>query len=187
MSVSLNDSMSKGRAAAHSMPGHFILFGTAPDAKITQSIKILHLEDSIPGKAFVRELLRRDPQNDTAFHITQVDRTVNALEELKLHHFDLVLADLQLLDSDGIETITALRAASPATPIIIHSGSQDNDLLKKALEGGVRCSILKGEEHSATFGPMLKDMSRNDLSHAAGINKSPDHFSASQEVKGWSY
>jgi DNA-binding response OmpR family regulator len=40
----------------------------------------------------------------------------------ELHHYDLVISDMHMPEMDGIEVITAIKAKSPATRIIVLSG-----------------------------------------------------------------
>ncbi len=155
MSPFLHERYTKITAAKSDAQQH-ILSSSASSDHVSQVMKILHIEDSMPGKVLVREWLRRDPENNTIYHVTQVDKVGDALTELHENHYDLVLADLHLPDSYGIETVTALRQASPDTPIIIHTGTQDIKLLEQAMQYGV-CRIPKGNEEAGTFGHKLKD------------------------------
>src|SRR5471030_560737 len=49
---------------------------------------------------------------------------------------DAVLLDLRLPDSEGLSAITAFAQASPATPIIIVSASEDPSEVRRALDLG---------------------------------------------------
>jgi len=123
-----------------------------------QVIRVLHLEDGMPERFFVRELLRRKPGRNTVFEVTHATRMFDALTALEHHLFDLILADLQLPDTAGLETVMALRAAAPDVPIILHSGVMDPDLFKDAAKlCGIRHYIMKGMEDPETFHILLRD------------------------------
>ncbi len=122
-----------------------------------QVIRLLHLEDGLTERFFVREMLRRRPGQNTVFQITHVRRMFDALTALEHHPFDIILADLQLPDTDGLETIMALRAATPDIPIIVHSGIADTNLLKDTKLCGVFRCVMKGQEDIDTFHTILRD------------------------------
>ena len=63
---------------------------------------------------------------------------------------DIVLLDLSLPDSSGLATVQALRAAIPATPIVVLTGQDDNTLAVAALEAGAQDYLVKGKfDHDA--------------------------------------
>jgi len=136
------------------------LLSTSPDIinqPATKTIHVLHLEDGLPERFFVRELLRRKPGRNTVFEITHVTRMFGALNALERHHFDLVLADLQLPDTTGLETVMALRAAAPNIPIVLHSGVTDPDFFKGVNLWGIQGHIVKGQENPETFHTLLHE------------------------------
>lgn len=120
-------------------------------------IRLLHLEDGIPERFFIRELLRRRPGPNTIFKITHASRLVDALTALEHYNFDIILADLQLPDTVGLEAIMALRSISLNIPIVIHSGVPDPDILKDGILYGVTRCITKGQEDIETFHVILRD------------------------------
>lgn len=58
---------------------------------------------------------------------------------------DLVLLDLRLPDSDGLELFAALRAAHPAMAVVLLSGERDATIVRQALDGGAAGFIPKTE------------------------------------------
>jgi len=63
---------------------------------------------------------------------------------------DVVLLDLSLPDSAGLNTVRAMRAALPGVPIVILTGHDDNTLDAAALEVGAQDYLVKGQfEHNA--------------------------------------
>jgi len=57
----------------------------------------------------------------------------------------LVLLDLTLPDSVGLATVTALRRASPMTPIVVLTGMEDDLLAVQALTHGAQDYLIKGQ------------------------------------------
>lgn len=73
---------------------------------------VLHVEDSPTDALLTREDFVRFPQ----FRLTQVERLGEALSVLSRDHYAVVLLDLGLPDSQGMETLTRFAAKSLTSP-----------------------------------------------------------------------
>lgn len=63
---------------------------------------------------------------------------------------DIVLLDLSLPDSAGLDTVRAMRAAMHDVPIVVLTGHDDNALVVAALQAGAQDYLVKGQfGHSA--------------------------------------
>ncbi|MBI5438947.1 MAG: diguanylate cyclase [Nitrosomonadales bacterium] len=63
---------------------------------------------------------------------------------------DVVLLDLSLPDSAGLDTVRAMRAALPGVPIVVLTGHDDSALAVAALQAGAQDYLVKGKfEHDA--------------------------------------
>lgn len=58
---------------------------------------------------------------------------------------DVVLLDLSLPDSLGVDTVRAVNAALPGIPIVVFTGYDDNDLALAALRNGAQDYLIKGQ------------------------------------------
>ncbi|MBF0288673.1 MAG: PAS domain S-box protein [SAR324 cluster bacterium] len=65
------------------------------------------------------------------------------LEEFRKKHPDLLLLDLHMPEVDGFQVITAVRDASPDTPIIVISGTSTIETVIAAIRSGANDFILK--------------------------------------------
>jgi len=63
---------------------------------------------------------------------------------LRNKEYDVVVLDLTLPDSSGLETYFQARAAAEDTPIIILTGNDDEELAKQLVEHGADSYIMKG-------------------------------------------
>jgi len=70
--------------------------------------------------------------------VTPVDRLAAALELLARRQFDAVLLDLQLPDSQGIETLVKLRRASESVPVVVLTRFDDDGLALAAIRRGAQ-------------------------------------------------
>ena len=68
-------------------------------------MKSLLVEDNPADARLIREMLKEAPAG--AFQLQQVARLDSALERLRQETFDVVLLDLGLPDSQGMQTLTA--------------------------------------------------------------------------------
>ncbi len=108
--------------------------------KITH--RLLLVEDNPSDAALLRAMLEevRSEQYETLC-VTTAGQAVNvALRQ----HFDIVLLDLSLPDSQGLETIQKLHAAVPATPIVVLSGLSDEQVSMEAVQHGAQDYLVKG-------------------------------------------
>lgn len=78
-------------------------------------IRVLVVEDDPSYALLVREHLGR-PAIGSEFALVHAERLADALRLLGEHDIDVILADLGLPDSQGIETFLKLRAEAPGVP-----------------------------------------------------------------------
>ncbi len=106
-------------------------------------IQVLLVEDSPTDARIVRDELSQ--ATSASFVVTQVERLSEALQQLKARPFDLVLLDLGLPDSSGLETFARLQAANAAVPILVLSGLADGAIAFKAVQAGAQDYFVKGQ------------------------------------------
>ena len=103
---------------------------------------ILLIEDN-PGDARITQvLLRGDPLCEYSFTQCATLREANAY--LVNNNPDIVLLDLNLPDSTGLDTYRALQKEFPGLPVVIMSGNNDLDLAAKAVRAGAQDYVIKG-------------------------------------------
>jgi PAS domain S-box-containing protein len=109
----------------------------------TQPIDVLLVEDN-PADA---RLLTESLQESTLymFRTTHVSRLSAAVEALGRSLAHVVLLDLSLPDSQGIQTVERLRAAAPGVAVVVLTGLQDEALALQAVRMGVQDYLVKGQ------------------------------------------
>jgi len=104
---------------------------------------VLLIEDN-PGDArLIREMIAEDP--DAPFELHCADRLSHGLDFLASRPAGLVLLDLSLPDSLGLETFARVFEHSPAVPIIVLTGTDDSTVALKAVQGGAQDYLVKGK------------------------------------------
>ena len=110
---------------------------------MSESHNVLLIEDN-PGDArLIREMLAEDPGAPFALHFA--DRLARGLEHLASNQTGLVLLDLSLPDSFGLDTFAKVFAHSPDVPIIVLTGNDDQRVALSAVKGGAQDYLVKGK------------------------------------------
>ena len=118
------------------------------------AIRILLVEDN-PGDARLVEILLSEVETPR-FGITHVERLDEAIEHLREGEFEVVLLDLSLPDSSGLETVSWMRAAAPRTPMVVLSGQDDEETALRALKGGAEDYLVKGRGGGDTIARVIR-------------------------------
>ena len=120
----------------------------------THPIEILLVEDN-PGDArLVREALADEAPGE--FAVTTVDRLKDALARIHTERFDAVLCDLGLPDSTELGAVQAIVAGTPMLPLVVLTGSHDEDLGRAAINLGAQDYLVKGETRAPTVARTLR-------------------------------
>jgi len=106
-------------------------------------IKVLLVEDN-PGDArLLEEDLREVPGQE--FELTHVERLEEASERLREEEYDVVLLDLSLPDSSGLDTVKRTFNEAPTMPIVVLTGLDDESLGLSAVREGAQDYLVKGQ------------------------------------------
>lgn len=105
-----------------------------------EAIKILIIEDSITEAYMLSSTLKKN-----GFDIASSQSLEGGLEILANGQIDLTLLDLSLPDSTGIDSLVKVHAHSPAVPIIVLTGLEDEAVASQALKEGAQDYLIKGQ------------------------------------------
>ena len=106
-------------------------------------IRLLLVEDN-PGDArLVREHLA-EVDGGQRFCLADAPTLAQAAAVVAHGPFDIVLLDLSLPDSSGLETLAHWRTISPDLPVIVLTGSDDEALAIAAVREGAQDYLVKG-------------------------------------------
>jgi diguanylate cyclase (GGDEF)-like protein len=104
--------------------------------------KVLLIEDN-PGDARLIQAMIEEEEG-APFQLHFADRLALGLEHLSASETALVLLDLSLPDSFGLETFTKVYTHSPTVPIIVLTGNDDQKVALSAVKGGAQDYLVKG-------------------------------------------
>ena len=108
------------------------------------SFRILHIEDNDLQIVLVEKLLAKKLKEED-----YVYKPCRSLEEAKRSMeegcTDVVLVDLMLPDSTGVDSVKAVKTACPNVPIIVLTGTDDVDVAKATIHAGASTYVRKSD------------------------------------------
>ncbi len=108
------------------------------------SIQVLLIENDCVDAKQVLDLLNQHKSGMMDLSITWVMALADGMNELAARTYDVVLLNLGLPDSDGIDTLVQVRERSKTIPIVVLSGSDDKNLALAAVQNGAQDFLVKG-------------------------------------------
>ncbi|PZD75122.1 Phytochrome-like protein cph1 [Acaryochloris thomasi RCC1774] len=111
------------------------------------ALSILVVEDSPSDTNLLRQIFIRTGRVD--WSLTTAERLSEGLEIAQQSYFDVVLLDLSLPDSEGLETVSTFVERVPKLPIVVLTIADDEQLALDAIHQGAQDYLVKGEITSA--------------------------------------
>ncbi|MBE0437626.1 MAG: PAS domain-containing protein, partial [Methylomicrobium sp.] len=107
------------------------------------SYRVLLIEDDPSDAHLVSRYLKLSA--DVGFELTWVVSLSEGLAQLQKNEHDILLLDLSLPDSKGLETVKAIRSFTRSSlPLIVLTGHDDTAFALDILESGVQDYLIKG-------------------------------------------
>jgi serine phosphatase RsbU (regulator of sigma subunit) len=113
------------------------------------SLKVLLIEDNPLDARLIQIMLAEAGAG--LFSLERVDRLATGLARLAKGDIGMVLLDLSLPDSHGLDTFQKVHADFPNVPIIVMSGLSDETVAVNAVHEGAQDYLVKGQ----VGGPLL--------------------------------
>ncbi|MDR3712994.1 MAG: PAS domain S-box protein [Puia sp.] len=111
--------------------------------KFNEELTILTVEDNPSDLYLLEHLLKGSALGIKGLFSS--DRVTEAFGILETEEIDIVLLDLSLPDSCGIQTFLSIRPAVRDIPVIILTGLQDTSVALEAIKEGAQDYLVKGE------------------------------------------
>ncbi len=108
-----------------------------------ETVEILLFEDNFGDANLIEEML--EEFSDFPYELINVKTLNEGLSLLKECLFDVILTDLGLPDSDGIDTFLDIHARNPRIPIIIFTASDNKKIGIDAVKKGAQDYLVKGQ------------------------------------------
>ncbi len=117
----------------------------SPPAK-RNGFKVLLVEDNQAEAELIEELLLETNVNraeSQRLSVSCTDRLSKAQELLVGEHFDVILLDLSLPDSQDLSTIVKIQEYSLNTPIVVLTARNDEELAVQSIQAGAQDYLVK--------------------------------------------
>jgi PAS domain S-box-containing protein len=111
-----------------------------------RALRVLIVEDDEDDALILRDMLKETPPARP--HMTVAARLSDALEWVSEEQFDVMMVDLRLPDSQGLETFLELNRRAPGVPIVVLTGLDDRDLARRAVQAGAQDYLVKAQVKS---------------------------------------
>lgn len=126
--------------------------------------KLLLVEDNEGDVQLLREALA---ESGAEADLTAASTLDEALTLATSGAFELLLLDLGLSDSSGMDTLRAVRRALPDLPVVVMTGLNDEVTARRALDEGAQDYLIKGD----WFGPSGSRAMLRSLEYAVGRHR----------------
>ncbi|HKQ37087.1 MAG TPA: ATP-binding protein, partial [Verrucomicrobiae bacterium] len=117
-----------------------------------EPIKVLLVEDNNNDAELLKRMLSQaqatDREQETnfipPFYLQRVNTAAEGVERLKSADVDLVLLDLSLPDSSGLDTFMRIHGQAPKLPVIVLSGETNEEIAIQTMRAGAQDYLAKG-------------------------------------------
>jgi PAS domain S-box-containing protein len=108
----------------------------------TEMINVLLIEDNMDDTLLIKRKLSQCI--GSRFNVVAVSRLAEGLDQLRRDPPDVILSDLGLPDSHGLDTVTKVLCDAPHIPLVVLSGFDDEAIAIKAVQLGAQDYLVKG-------------------------------------------
>jgi two-component system, cell cycle response regulator len=112
-----------------------------------RNLTILLVEDNPSDAGLLREVLGEIPGQP--FGLQHEEALASALGRLSGGGIDLVILDLNLPDSAGLDTLARVRAQAEDVPVVVLTGTDDEERAVEAVHMGAQDYLVKGQVTAA--------------------------------------
>ena len=115
---------------------------------------VLLVEDSLIDAQLIRRLLRR--VTSSYYRVTHVRTLNDAVLSAEDVVPDVILADLNLPDSRGTETVASIQTSYPDIPLVIVSAWEDEAISLRSVKAGAQDYLVKGHIDGANLHRVIR-------------------------------
>lgn len=109
---------------------------------MSEPTRVLLVEDD-PGDAYILRWHLKSDSGGHHFELDHVEFLATGLERLAERDFEILLLDLGLPDSLGLETFSRFHQEAPDVPIVVLSGIEDEEVALAAVREGAQDYLVK--------------------------------------------
>lgn len=118
------------------------------------AVRVLLIEDEKEIAEFYKDALLEE--REFAFQVKHAETLEKGLELLEKERIDVVLSDLTLSDSRGIETFFRIHERHCRIPVVLLTGLSDGVIALEAVRRGAQDYLIKGEVDGKVLSRVLR-------------------------------
>ncbi len=155
------------------------------------NLNILLIEDN-PGDAFLIKFYLEDSVLKYA-RLLHAEYLKTAVDLLQHNEFDVILLDLNLPDSRGIETLETVLEASQGGVVIVLTGLNDEELGLQTVTKGAQDFLIKGQFDGKVLTSSVRyaferyQLQKQVLNCTQKLNNANEQFDAAQQLADFGY
>ncbi|MGB1247990.1 MAG: response regulator [Chitinophagales bacterium] len=123
-------------------------------SNVAKKINLLLLEDN-PGDIFLMKFYL-DELAPGLYEIENAETLKDAHKKMNIDHFDVVLLDLHVPDSQGLDTLIDSVEKFPSQTFVVLTTMSDSDLGIEAVKNGAQDFLIKGKIDGAALDSSIK-------------------------------
>ena len=112
--------------------------------------------------SFMRQIIREILESDGHEIVAEASDGIQAVEEWKTHHPELVTMDIVMPRRSGIDAVRAIVAADPTARVVMCSALGQETLVQEALQAGARDFIVKPFKPDAVTATLRKVIEKEE-------------------------
>ncbi len=97
------------------------------------------------------------------YEVVTVSNGTDAIDECRQHSFDLVLLDEMMPGLSGLETLQKIKDILPATPVVMVTKSEEEDIMNQAIGSKIADYLIKPVNPSQILLTLKKNIHRKEI------------------------
>ncbi|MDY6785962.1 MAG: response regulator [Cyanobacteriota bacterium] len=111
---------------------------------VENTLRLLMIDDNPDDRSLMLRELEREFDDLQVVELPSRDRLPEMLEK---DDFDIVITDYQLRSTTGIDILRAIKRKKPLCPVIMFTGTGDEEIAVKAMKMGLDDYVIKSPKH----------------------------------------
>ena len=144
---------------------------------LNNGLRILLIDADPDASNLLNRMLKKS--GESGFILEWVDRLSKALNRLYLDRYDIILMNLSLPETKGLNSLKKMQIRAPDVPIIILSDNNDHELAVKAVQTGAQDFVPKNKLNSV----MIQRVIRYAIERKQTEKELITHYRELQEMK----
>ena len=108
------------------------------EKSLHEKIIILVVDDQFANREILKRILE-----DKGYRVATARDGAEAIEMVKNRHYDIIFLDVRLPDMNGVETFEQVNKIDPLATVIMMTGCDEDNLIKRAISQGAYTCLHK--------------------------------------------